>query len=80
MDHLAAIKGKAHLLILQNNWNINSKIPSYLDRRSEVSLAFPSSVGGGRKSDSRIKLSFSKKLRYLMMILTRPESSPYLHS
>ena len=64
MDHLAAIKEKAHILILQNNWNINSKIPSYLDRK-QVSLAFPSSVGGGRKSDGRIQAIIFKEATLL---------------
>ncbi|WP_128837327.1 2-dehydropantoate 2-reductase N-terminal domain-containing protein, partial [Streptococcus sp. DD11] len=54
LQQLAAAKGKAHLLILQNNWAIKSKIPSDLDRK-QVTLAFPSSVGGGRRSNGQVR-------------------------
>ena len=45
---LSTLTGKTRILIMQNNWDITEKILPYLDRET-YSLAFPSSVGGGRK-------------------------------
>lgn len=45
---LSTFQGKTRILIMQNNWDTTEKIFPYLDRES-YSLAFPSSVGGGRK-------------------------------
>jgi len=45
---LSTLAGKTRILIMQNNWDITEKILPYLDRET-YSLAFPSSVGGGRK-------------------------------